>query len=166
MGATKFVTESILLPATPEVVWQIVSNPFEFQEKLCPWMHTTEVLTDEQNLSRVKVTVEYGVLPRFSYHCEFKYTYNTRIDFRSVGGALKNFEGYWILTPASNGNETLARFSMYLEPGIPVPQWIMRQAEKVVLHEVLSRLRERVEAICCAKEELLPRSILAARSGI
>jgi len=129
-------------------------------------MRTTEVLTDEQNLSRVRVTVEYGLLPRFSYDCEFKYTYNTQIDFRSVGGALKNFEGHWTITPAANGNETLVCFSMYLDPGIPVPQWIMRQAEKVVLHEVLTRLWHRVEAICCAKEELLPRSILAARSAL
>src|SRR6185295_3623212 len=60
VGPTKFVVAKILIDAPPDQVWPIMTNPFEFQEKISPRMKQVKVVTDRADLSVLKVTVNVG----------------------------------------------------------------------------------------------------------
>jgi hypothetical protein len=162
IGASKFVTGSVLISEPPERVWPIMVNPFEFQGKISPRMKLVEVMTDQADLSVLKVTLDVVLIPHFTYVVESKYENGTRVEFRRIGGILKDFKGAWEMTPACGGTKTALTYSMYVDPGFPVPQWIVREGVKGELPRTLLALRKRVNGVCEKAEALEPHTILAA----
>jgi hypothetical protein len=51
---------------------------------------------------------------------------------------------------------------MYVDPGFPVPQWIIREGVKTELPRTLMALRKRVKAVCMRTEAMESQTILAA----
>lgn len=165
VGPTKFVVAKILIDAPPDQVWPIMTNPFEFQEKISPRMKQVKVVTDRADLSVLKVTVNVGFfLPSLTYSVESRYEPNERIDFKRVGGVVKDFKGYWAIIPIADGSKTEIVYSMYVDPGIPVPQWIVRAGVRDELPKTLLAMRERVMAVYVGHQAPVARSILAAET--
>jgi len=161
-GRVKFVVGRILINEPPERVWPIMVNPFEFQGKISPRMKKVEVLLDKVDRSVLKVTLDVCFLiPQITYLVESDYEPNQRIDFRRVGGCIKDFKGFWQMIPAAGGAKTELLYSMYIDPGFPVPQWIIREGIRGELPRTLTALRNRVNAVYTANQSLAPRSILA-----
>jgi len=165
VGAVKYVTGTILLDQSPEQVWPVMVNPFEFQGKISPRMKTVQVMLDKQDQSILKVTLDMGVfMPNFNYTVDSRYQRNEgRIEFKRLGGSLRDFSGAWEMKPADNGNKTELTYSMYIDPGFFVPQWIMREGVKVELPTTLTALRKRLSNVYEHQNALEPKSILAAR---
>ncbi len=103
---------------------------------------------DRPDQTVMQCRVDMGFLPPIKYTVESKYENNRRILFRSTEGDLKDFRGMWEVEPSDGGKESLVTYSMYVQPGIPVPQWIVRQAIKSELPRTLKGLRDRVTQIC------------------
>jgi Polyketide cyclase / dehydrase and lipid transport len=162
VGTTKFVTGSMLINEPPDRVWPIMVNPYEFLGKISPRMKNVEVVTDRANLSVLKVTLDVTLIPHFTYIVESRYENSARIEFKRIGGVLKDFRGYWEMSPAGNGSRTQLTYSMYIDPGFPVPQWIIREGVKAELPRTLLALRKRVGAVCEKSAALEPHTILAA----
>jgi hypothetical protein len=162
VGSSKFVTGTVLIAEPPERVWPIMVNPFEFQGKISPRMKEVEVVTDQADLSVLKVTLDVILIPHFTYVVESKYENGARVDFKRLGGVLKDFKGAWEVAPACGGTKTALTYSMYVDPGFPVPQWIVREGVKVELPRTLIALRKRVNGVCRNAEALEPHTILAA----
>jgi hypothetical protein len=162
VGATKFVTGSLLINEPPDRVWPIMVNPFEFLGKISPRMKNVEVVTDKANLSVLKVTLDVTLIPHFTYIVESRYENSARIEFKRIGGVLKDFRGFWEMSPACNGSRTQLTYSMYIDPGFPLPQWIIREGVKAELPRTLLALRKRVGAVCEKSAALEPHTILAA----
>src|SRR5271156_1793838 len=55
VGDTKYVEGKVLINESPDKVWPILVNPFEFQGKISPRMKTVEVMSDQTNRSVLKV---------------------------------------------------------------------------------------------------------------
>lgn len=162
-GAVKYVVAKILIDAPPSQVWQIMTNPFEFKEKITPRMKKIEVLVDRESMSVLKVTVDPGFfLPPLTYAVESRYERDERIEFKRVGGSLKDFRGCWELAPRAGGSGTEVIYSMYVEPGIPCPQWIVRFGLRNELPKTLQAMRDRIEDVYRGHEPLVAQSILAA----
>lgn len=167
VGNTKYVTGTILLDHSPEQVWPIMVNPYEFQGKISPRMKTIEVVLDKSDQSILRVTLDMGfLLPNFTYTVDSKYLHNERIDFKRLSGTLKDFSGSWEMKPADNGTKTALTYSMFIDPGFFVPQWIMREGVKVELPSTLTGLRKRLENVYEHQKALEPKSILAARGTL
>lgn len=162
VGSRKFVTGTVLISEPPERVWPIMVNPYEFLGKISPRMKNIEVVTDQAELSVLKITLDVVLIPHFTYVVESKYENGTRVNFRRVGGILKDFKGYWEVSPADGGNKTAVTYSMYVDPGFPVPQFIVREGVKSELPRTLMALRARVNGVYERAEALEPRTILAA----
>ncbi len=162
VGSTKFVTGSMIINEPPDRVWPIMVNPFEFLGKISPRMKEVEVVTDKANLSVLKVTLDVTLIPHFTYIVESRYENSARIEFKRIGGVLKDFRGLWEMSPACNGARTQLTYSMYIDPGFPVPQWIIREGVKAELPRTLLALRKRVGAVCEDSAALEPHTILAA----
>jgi carbon monoxide dehydrogenase subunit G len=161
-GGTKFVTGSVLIDAPPDKVWPIMTNPFEFRRGISPRMREVEILKDQANCSVLKVTLDVMLIPHFTYTVESTYENGERVDFKRVGGILKDFRGSWQMNPTHNGSQTDVTYSMYVDPGFPVPQWIIREGVKTELPRTLMALRKRVKAVCTSTEAMEPHTILAA----
>ena len=167
VGTVRYVTGTILLDHSPEQVWPVMVNPYEFQGKISPRMKTVEVMLDKEDESILRVTLDLGFfIPNFTYTVDSKYSRNERIDFKRLGGTLKDFSGSWEMKPADNGTKTELTYTMYVDPGFFVPQWIMREGVKVELPTTLTALRKRLDGVYQHQNALEPKSILAARGQL
>jgi hypothetical protein len=161
----KYVTARILINERPKKIWTILVNPYEFQGKICPRMKAVEVLSDAVNASRLRVTIQCPLFTKIVYVVDSTYDRFTRIKFHRSDGMIKDFRGLWSMTPSNNGHSTEMTYYMYIDPGMPVPQWMIREGLRMELPKTLIRLRRRVEAIAQDKEQPLTRNILAAASA-
>ncbi len=161
-GQTKFVVSRILIAQPPDKVWQVLANPFEFERKISPRMSKVQVLHDapERSVLRCRMDI-FPPIPSISYDVESTYRPLEEVAFHRIGGAFKDFKGCWGLRPHENGASTEVIYSMYIDTGLPVPQWIVRKAIKMELPRTLLALRKRIihPATTHGAEET--RSILA-----
>lgn len=164
-GDIQYVVGKIRINQPPERVWPIMANPFEFEHKISPKFKTVEVVADHPDLTILKCRVDIGFfLPSIKYTVESKYQRQRKIVFRSIGGDLKDFRGAWELEPAAGGLQTDVTYSMYVQPGIPVPQWLVRQGIKIELPHTLTGLSERVNQIYAREDQPVARRTAAAGS--
>ena len=166
VGETKFVTGRMLVNQPPERIWPIMVNPYEFKGTISPRMTNLDVLVDQANTSILKVNMDIVFpIPPITYTVKSKYEHSAlggRIDFWRIGGTLKDFRGQWIMMPRDHGTKTELLYSMYLDPGFYVPQWIVRQGVKAELPKTLEALRLRVKDVWEDSHKLAHPSILAA----
>jgi hypothetical protein len=165
VGKTRFVTGRVMIDQPPEKVWPIMVNPYEFQQKISPRMKTVDVTVDKLHKSVMTVSMDTFPIPDISYTVESDYTRTengARIDFHRIGGTLRDFKGHWLMNPAHHGKKTELIYSMYLDPGFYVPQWIVRFGVKQELPRTLIALRKRVEEVVGHSAVLEKKTILAA----
>lgn len=164
-GKIEYVVGTITIHEPADKVWPILANPFEFEEGISPRFKTVQVIADRPDMSVLQCRIDVGFfLPAIKYTVESRYDHSHSITFHSIAGDLKDFRGSWIVTPNQSGDSCAVAYSIYLVPGIPVPQWLVRQAVKAELPHTLSGLRDRVEAICSGAACPVHRSIAAAGS--
>ncbi len=165
IGSTRFVTGRVLIDQPPEKVWPIMVNPFEFKGKISPRMKTVDVLLDQVSKSVLKVKMDTFPMPDITYEVESSYSrteHGARIDFKRIGGTLKDFKGHWIMNPADGGKKTELVYSMYLDVGFFVPQWVVRYGVKGELPRTLEALRTRINEVYDHSHSLEKKTILAA----
>ncbi len=167
IGDTKYVVGRVMINQPADRVWPIMTNPYEFKGKICPRMKDFEVMIDKPRISLLKVNIDCTfLLPNVFYVVESRYEPNARIDFHRVSGTIKDFKGFWLMNQTADGKRTELTYSMYIDPGFPVPQWIVREGVKGELPKTLIGIRRRVEAICQSVETPEPRSIAAAQHSL
>lgn len=163
---TKYVVARILIDESPEKLWPVLVNPFEFQGRICHRMKRVDILTDEPDtcVMGCKVGVAFPI-PDFDYVVESKYIACKRIDFHRIRGSFRDFKGFWALQPHSQGSKTEVTYSMYLDPGFPVPDWMVRQGVRSELPQVLVGLRDRINELKHNLNASPEKHNIAASSG-
>lgn len=166
VGETKFVTGRMIINQPPDRIWPIMVNPYEFKGTISPRMTDLSVMVDQPNTSTLKVNMDIVFpIPPITYIVKSKYEQSAlggKIDFWRIGGTLKDFRGQWIMIPRDHGTKTELAYSMYLDPGFYVPQWIVRQGVKAELPKTLEALRSRVKSVWEESHKLAHPSIMAA----
>ncbi len=138
------VEATILIEASAENIWQIMTDCLEIP-KFVPGLKACRVLDSGRNWEIIQHEVKWiWFLPSFIYVFRADYEPNRKIDFVRVGGDLREMKGSWRLTPLNRNRQTVVRYSVYLDPGFFVPQWLVRQSLKADLPAVLLSLREKV----------------------
>jgi len=84
-------------------------------------------------------------LPTFEHVFRLDYTPFTRIDVQRVSGPIARLEGSWWLLPQDNGRILLV-YELALDPGFPIPRFLVRATLKRDLPRVMEAVRERAEA--------------------
>jgi ribosome-associated toxin RatA of RatAB toxin-antitoxin module len=146
VGESRYVTGSVVINEPPDKVWPIVSNPFEFKGRISPRMKEVEMMVDKRERSVMRVEMDVVLIPHFNYVVESLYDNSERIEFHRVSGTLKDFKGAWEMKPLEHGRTELS-YSMYMDPGFFVPQWIIREGVKSELPHILEAVRKRVLAV-------------------
>ena len=138
------VEATILIDAPAESIWQIMVNCHEIPT-FVPGLKACRVLAAGENWEIIRHEVKWiWFLPRLSYVFRAVYQQNRQIDFVKIEGDLREMKGTWRLTPLNETGQTIVRYSVYLDPGFFVPQYIVRQSLKADLPAVLTALRSEV----------------------
>jgi len=84
-------------------------------------------------------------LPTLTYVIRASYDPPSRISIERISGDLRTLRGSWELS--SDGDYTIAHYTVELVPGFWVPHWIVRSALRRDLPKMLRALRSRAEAV-------------------
>ena len=84
-------------------------------------------------------------LPTFQHEFRLDYTPYSRIDVNRVSGPIAHMQGTWWLLPEDNGRILLV-YELALDPGMPIPRFLVRATLKRDLPKVIAAVRERAEA--------------------
>ena len=84
-------------------------------------------------------------LPTFEHEFRLDYTPYSRIDVNRVSGPIARMQGTWWLLPEDNGRILLV-YELALDPGMPIPRFLVRATLKRDLPKVIAAVRERAEA--------------------
>jgi hypothetical protein len=136
---------TIRIHATREVIWAIVSSCPEAL-KILPSLKGCDVLerAPDGSWARIRQVMEYfRFLPNVRFEVRVNYLPPASITFERVSGDLTSVRGEWILQ--SDGGYTIAHYDIAIEPGVWVPNWIVRAALKHDLPIMLQSLRNNAE---------------------
>lgn len=84
-------------------------------------------------------------LPTFEHVFRLDYTPYTRIDVHRVSGPIAYMEGSWWLLPQDSGRILLV-YQVAVDPGLPLPRFLVRATMKRDLPQIVMAVRERAEA--------------------
>lgn len=84
-------------------------------------------------------------LPTFEHQFRLDYTPYSRIDVNRVSGPIAHMQGTWWLLPEDNGRILLV-YELALDPGMPIPRFLVRATLRRDLPKVIAAVRERAEA--------------------
>ena len=138
---------TVRIHASRQTVWSlIISCPESL--KLVPGLETCDVLETAPDGSSQKIrhVMNYSwYLPTLTYVIRASYDPPSRISIERISGDLRTLRGSWELS--SDGDYTIAHYTVELVPGFWVPHWLVRSALRRDLPKMLRALRSRAEAV-------------------
>ena len=138
------ITATLDIPVPPQRLWAIM-------------LDCRRSLRIVENLKSCKVTaadpggrwderehVVQWVWPLPSVRSVFRSDYAPfeRISFRRTAGDLKELQGLWRLEPLSAGRGTRLRYEATVDPGVPLPGFLVRNAIVADVRKTLAALRK------------------------
>jgi len=84
-------------------------------------------------------------LPTFEHVFRLDYMPYARIDVHRVSGPIAYMEGSWWLLPQDSGRILLV-YEVAVDPGLPIPRFLVRATMKRDLPKIMQAVRERAEA--------------------
>jgi hypothetical protein len=146
-GPTISAAATIRIHASREVIWSIVTSCPEAL-KIVPSLKACEILERAPDGSSVRIrqVMEYfRFLPDVKFEVKVNYLPPDSVRFERVSGDLTSLRGEWVLQ--TDGDYTNAHYSIAIEPGRWVPNWLVRAALKHDLPKMLQALRSNVESV-------------------
>jgi ribosome-associated toxin RatA of RatAB toxin-antitoxin module len=84
-------------------------------------------------------------MPTFEHVFRLDYSPYTRIDVNRVSGPIAHMQGSWWLLPEGDG-QILLVYELALDPGMPIPRFMVRATLKRDLPKLVAAVRDRAEA--------------------
>jgi hypothetical protein len=138
---------TVRIRAGREVVWSLITSCAEAL-RLVPGLVDCKVLetAPDRSWQRIRHVMDYSwFVPRLTYEILATYDKPARVSIERVSGDLSTLKVSWILK--SDGDYTIAQYSVDLAPGFWVPRWLVRGALKRDLPKMLRALRTRAESL-------------------
>ena len=160
-SALSEVKAEAVVDAPPEAVWSVVRD-YEAQTRTMPYTEVARVLSREAgDKSLLLYTVIKAPLADRrdltvrildeSQWSEGRGFLKARWSVSDEGPApvegvvrVRLNEGYWLLRPRDGGARTQLTYYLYADPGGSVPRWIVNQANRSSVPEVVRALRREV----------------------
>jgi len=138
------VLGAILIDSPARHIWDVMIDCDRAPE-FVPRLRNCRVLYQSGNTEIIEHRVALSaLLPAVTYTFRAHYQDLQRVDFTMVSGDLREFEGSWTLEQVNDGQQTIVVYSVYLDPGFLVPQWLVRRALRGELPDLLIALRNGV----------------------
>ena len=144
---TAEVRVAVEVDAPAKAIWDVL-KACEIAPEYVPNVQSCKKL-EELDAGRAELFVQtikpVFFLPTFEHVFRLDYTPYTRIDVNRVSGPIAHMHGSWWLLPQDNGRILLV-YELSLDPGMPIPRFLVRATLKRDLPKVLAAVRERAEA--------------------
>jgi len=147
------VAAAIRINAPPEAVWKVLTD-CEHAPAFVPGLKRCRLLERSADGSHdlIEHEVRYSwLMPTIRSVLRADYQRPLRMDFRRVGGDMKDEEGSWRLERQAEGQATIVEYRLYVDPGFWIPQALVRHSLRVELPAALQALRARVESAARAR---------------
>jgi hypothetical protein len=138
---------TVQIHARRQVVWSLITSCAE-ELNLVPGLVGCEVLetAPDRSWQRIRHVMNYSwYLPRLTFEVHASYDEPSRVSIERISGDLRVLRGTWRLL--SEGDYTIAHYTVDLAPGFWVPHWLVRAALKRDLPKMLRALRTRAESV-------------------
>lgn len=142
--AERWVRALVRIEADPEALWEVMTDCPRAPE-FVPGLRSCRVLESEVHAALVEHRARpFLFLPEMTYAFREHREPFRSIRFQRVSGSLKAMEGRWDLRRQGSGS-TVVWYTVLLDPGFLVPEWLVRRALRRELPELLAALKRRVE---------------------
>jgi len=132
--------------ATPEDLFAIVTDLEAFPDWLSDVKEVEVLERDEDGYiiaSRMTVDVTIKVV---SYVLDYEFEYPDKVTWTSrPGGDIKQIDGSYEFAENADGS-TLITYNLEIDPGFPVPGFLLKRAAKHITKQALDGLKARAEA--------------------
>jgi Polyketide cyclase / dehydrase and lipid transport len=138
---------SVRIHAHREVVWSLITSCPEALQMI-PGLMACEVMetAPDRSWQRIRHVMNYSwYAPKLTYEIRAWYDQPSRVSIERISGDLALLRGSWELR--SDGDDTVAHYSVHLVPGFWVPRWMERAALRRDLPKMLRALRTRAEFV-------------------
>jgi hypothetical protein len=138
---------SVRIHANREVVWSLITSCAEALQMI-PGLMSCEVVetAPDRSWQRIRHVMNYSwYAPKLTYEIRAFYDEPSRVAIERISGDLALLRGSWELR--SDGDDTVAHYSVHLVPGFWVPRWMERAALRRDLPKMLRALRARAEFV-------------------
>jgi|GEM_PF-1980796 ribosome-associated toxin RatA of RatAB toxin-antitoxin module len=136
------VDTAALIRAPSEIIWDVlksceVAPQYVSNVVSC---ESIEVLDDGRAELFVQTIKPIFFMPRFEHVFRLDYFPPDRIDMTRVSGPMEQMDGRWQLLPQPDGAVLLVH-SMKVDPGMPVPRFILRATMRKELTTIMEAVR-------------------------
>ena len=139
-------TSSIDVDATAEELFAIVADIEAYPEWL-PDVKSVEVLERDADGRPLASTMTVDVTIReVTYTLDYEYHGVEKMSWQSrPGGDVKSIEGSYTFEISDDGATTVT-YDLSIDPGFPVPGFLLKRAAKHITAAALGGLKQRAEA--------------------
>ena len=138
------VEATIMIEAPKENIWEAMVNCQE-APTFVPGLKSCQVLSSGKDWEIIRHEVKWiWFWPTLAYVFRATYQKYKQIDFVKTEGDIREMTGSWRLTPINDGQQTIVRYKVYLDPGFFAPRRMVRKSLKKNLPAVLVSLRSKV----------------------
>jgi hypothetical protein len=137
---------TVRIHASREIVWALITSCPE-SLRMVPGLEICDVLetAPDQTWQMIRHVMNYSwYVPKLTYVIRATYNRPAMVSIERISGDLRTLRGSWELK--SDGDYTIAHYTVDLAPGFWVPNWIVRTALRKDLPKMLRALRSRAEA--------------------
>ena len=152
------VLSAILIDSPVEPLWEVMVDHQRTPE-FVPGLRDCRILerNEEGELLEHRVKPSW-FLPEMTYVFRAWYRVYKRIDFKRIRGDLKALEGSWFFEETGGGNQTILRYSVYVDPGFFLPQWLVRPLLKGELTNLMYAIRKRVAELSRQEANIIEKN--------
>jgi hypothetical protein len=141
----------VRIHAPRDIVWSLITSCPE-SLRMVPGLEVCDVVetAPDRSWQRIRHVMNYSwYLPKLTYLIRATYDPPSKVSIERISGDLRTLRGSWELK--SDGDYTIAHYTVDLAPGFWVPNWIVRTALRKDLPKMLRALRARAEAMLARK---------------
>jgi len=143
---TGSASATVRIHASREAVWSLITSCPE-SLRMVPGLEICDVLetAQDQSWQKIRHVMNYSwYVPKLTYVIRATYDRPSMVTIERISGDLRTLRGSWELK--SDGDYTIAHYSVDLAPGFWVPHWVVRTVLRKDLPRMLRALRSRAEA--------------------
>jgi hypothetical protein len=142
---TGSASATVRIHASRETVWSLITSCPE-SVRMVPGLEICDVLetAQDQSWQKIRHVMNYSwYVPKLTYVIRATYDRPSMVTIERISGDLRTLRGSWELK--SDGDYTIAHYTVDLAPGFWVPNWVVRTVLRKDLPRMLRALRSRAE---------------------
>lgn len=142
-----YVESSAIIAGPPAVVWSVVTD-YEGRAKFVPGLQDAHVLRVDGNrvwlaehLRFFLINIRYRVIATLQPAQGLE----SWVLDKSSAHDIADTRGSWEIAPLPSGDATLVRYRAWVDPGRPVPRFIIQSMAERSLSKIVAGVRDEVE---------------------